>query len=163
MRLQVGVMYEAVIDDFHEIRQSSEGSVGSPIEFVACRNQPLRVVKVPTAAIRRDECRHLLGRLGEGRLTLAVTGVELGEILRRTNASDDVTCGLHRMRRTFHLVIEFLEIHCDALLTGTFLVYDDDRMAPAGGYRHWLDDVAGHHFVQLSLDLVKAYGIGLDE
>ena len=47
------------------------------------------------------------------------------------------------MRRTLHLVIEFLEIHCDALLTGTFLVYDDDRMAPAGGFRHWLDDVHG--------------------
>ena len=34
--LQVGVMYEAVVDNFHEIRQSSEGTVGSPFEFVAC-------------------------------------------------------------------------------------------------------------------------------
>ena len=155
MCLQVGVMYEAVFDNFHEIQQSGEGSVGAPIEFVACRNQPLRVAKVPIAAVRRDECRHLLGRLGEGHLPIAVTGVELGEILRRTNASDDFACGLNRMRRTFHLVNEFLEVHCDALLIGTFLVYDDDRMAPAGGFRHWLDDVVGHHFVQLSLDLVS--------
>ena len=155
MCLQAGVMYKAVVDDFNEIRQSGEGSVGSPIELVACRNQPLRVAKVPIATVRRDECRHLLGRLGEGHLPIAVTDVELGEIFCRTNASDDVPCSLHRMRRTFHLVIEFLEIHCDALLTGTFLVYDDDWMASAGGFRHWLDDVVGQHFVQLSLDLVS--------
>ena len=54
-------MYEAVVDDFHEIRQSSEGRVCSPIEFVAFRNQPLWVAKEPIAAVRRDECRHLLG------------------------------------------------------------------------------------------------------
>ena len=156
MCLQVGVMimYEAFVDDFHEIRQSSKGSVGSLIEFIACRNQPLRVAKVPIAAVWRDECRRLLGRLSEGTYQLAMTGVELGEILRRINASDDLTCSLHRMRRAFHLVIEFLEIHCDGLLTSTFLVYDDDRMAPTAGFRHWLDYVVGHHFVQLSLDLV---------
>ena len=45
--------------------------------------------------------------------------------------------------------------HCDALLVGIFLVYDDDRMSPAGGLRHWLEDVVGHHFVQLILDLVS--------
>ena len=48
-------------------------------------------------------------RLGEGHRPIAVTCVELGEILRRTNASDDVTCSLHRMRRVFHLVIEFFK------------------------------------------------------
>ena len=162
MGLERCVIQQAIVDDFGEVEDGREHSIGAAVELVTCRYEALRVTQEPVGTPRRDECRQWLGLVRQRDLPVTMSCIKSGEELSVAYVSNHIPRAPGGIDRTVNLVVELLEIYGETHFIGSLIPHDDDRVAPVRWFGDWFYYAPGDHVFQLLLYLV-AIRVGEDE
>ena len=163
MGLERCAIQQAIVDDFGEVGDGRERSIGAAVELVTCRYEALRVTQKPVATPGRDECRQWLGLVRQRDLPVTMSCIKSGEELNVAYVSNHIPRAPGGMDRTANLVVELLEIYGETHSIYSLFLHDDDddRVVPVRWFGDWFYYALGDDVFQLLLYLV-AIRVGED-